>query len=339
MKRWIWLVLCGGMLAAAATLRSGEMSPADINPLKSVHNWMYQSQGMEEPARLERLAKSPFDLLVVEPAFTLKDQRNFDAKAMVAKLKAGKPGRLVVAYVDIGEAEQFRAYWQKSWKKPTRSAPGSPSFLLAPDPDGWKDDVSIAFWEPQWQALWLGESGLLNQIMKAGFDGVYLDWVEAYSEKRVAAEARKRSVDPLKAMVDFIDAIRQSVRRVRPEGVVIAQNAPGLIDEDPRYARLIDGVGFEDTWFSGKADAGWDNPKGGDIPNHYRGSDSTAGRLEQYQKFLKAGIPVFTIDYCLKPENAALVYRAASKAGLIPLVTRVSLERMTATPPPGLSAP
>jgi cysteinyl-tRNA synthetase len=315
------------------SLRAVEPVSVTANPLKSVSTFMYQLQGLEDPASLEKLAKSPYDLLVVEPTLTLNDQNTFDAKAMVAALKAGKPGRLVIAYVDIGEAERFRTYWDKSWKPPTKKAPGSPAFLLAPDPDGWKDDVSIAFWDPQWQALWLGDQGLLKKIIEAGFDGVYLDWVEAYDEKRVAAQARKQGVDPVRAMVDFIGAIRAQVRRARSDAVVIAQNAPDLIDADPRYAHVIDGVGFEDTWFHGQADAGWDSPKGGDIPNHSTADDSTAGRLKQYQKFLRAGLPVFTIDYCLKPENAARVYQEATKAGFIPLVTRVSLERMTTTPP------
>lgn len=296
---------------------------------------MYQLQGLEEPAAIERLAKSPYDLLIVDPVFTIKRSEHFDARGMVAHLKAGKAGRLVVAYVEVGEAERFRVYWGESWRPPTKRVRGSPGFLLAPDPDGWKDDVSIAFWAPEWQALWLGEKGLIRQIMAAGFDGVYLDWVEAYEEKQVAAEARRQGMDPVKAMVDFIEAIRREARGVNPHAAVIAQNAADLIDADFRYASLVDGVGFEDTWFRGNADAPWESPKGGDIANDSKDDNSTVARLKQYQKFLQAGIPVFTIDYCLKPNNAALVYKAATQAGLVPLVTRVSLERLTTTPPPG----
>lgn len=318
---------------------------AAANPLASVHHFMYQLQGLEDAAAVDRLARSPYDLLVVEPTFTTTGNQHFDAAAMVAKLKAGKPGRLVVAYVDIGEAENFRTYWPKLFAsaQPGQAKPGktqpqnaAPRFLLGPDPDGWKSDLSIAFWDPRWQAVWLGDRGLLRRIMDAGFDGVYMDWVEAYAEKGVVAEAKKQHIDPTKAMVDFIAAIRREVLARQPRGVVIAQNAPGLIDEDSRYAALIDGVGFEDTWFSGAADAAWEDPRAGDIANRGRGDDSPAGRIAQYRKFLHAGIAVFTIDYCVKPENAARVYAEASKAGLIPLVTRVSLERLTATPPPGL---
>jgi endo-alpha-1,4-polygalactosaminidase (GH114 family) len=68
--------------------------------------------------------------------------------------------------------------------------------------------------------------------------------------------------------------------------------------------------------------------------NANNGGTSPAGRIKQYQKFLHADVVVFTIDYCLKPENAARVYAASTRAGLIPLVTRVSLARLTTTPPP-----
>ena len=324
------------LVGSSAAAQTTNLTAIPSNPLRRVRHWMYQLQGMEDPVSLAKLAQSPYDLLVIEPTFTLKGEASFDAKAMVAKLKAAKPDRLVVAYVDIGEAEKFRTYWEKTWKLPTKKRSGSPEFLLAPDPDGWKDDVSIAFWHPQWRKIWLGENGLLQQIMRAGFDGVYLDWIEAYHEPGVVKAAKQQGIDPTKAMVDFISDIRQTVRTINPQGVLIAQNAPTLIDEEPRYAGLIDGVGFEDTWFRGDADANWDSPKGGDIAQDGEGDDSTAGRLQQYQKFLKAGIPVFTIDYCLKPENVAHVYESAAQAGLISLVTRVSLERMTLTPPPGL---
>jgi endo-alpha-1,4-polygalactosaminidase (GH114 family) len=40
------------------------------------------------------------------------------------------------------------------------------------------------------------------------------------------------------------------------------------------------------------------------------------------------------IDYALNPDNAKKVYEASRAAGFVPLVTQVSLSRMTETPPP-----
>jgi endo-alpha-1,4-polygalactosaminidase (GH114 family) len=45
------------------------------------------------------------------------------------------------------------------------------------------------------------------------------------------------------------------------------------------------------------------------------------------------GKPVFTLDYCLKPDHAREVYESAKRRGLVPLVSRSALDRLTETPP------
>ena len=115
---------------------------------------------------------------------------------------------------------------------------------------------------------------------------------------------------------------------------MVQQNAIELIDKDPRLLDAIDALGVEDTWFAGKANAKWGTKNAGDVPNRYKDESSTTARLKQYAKYQKAGKPVLSIDYCVKPENAAMVYTEARQHGLIPLVSQVSLDRMTATPPP-----
>ena len=304
-------------------------------PLASVKTFMYQLQNLEQPASLDALAKSNYDLLVVEPTGTLKGNVDFDMKGMVAKLRAGKPDRIILAYLDAGQAETFRTYWQKDWRPGTRNTKGSPDFILTADPDGWSDDFSVAYWDQRWQAIFAtNKDSQVHQVMNAGFDGVYLDWIDGWDDDTIAAEARKQNVDPAKAMVDFLLLIRHEALSINPRAIVIQQNAYTLIDADPRDKDAIDGLGVEDTWFSGKADARWTSKTAGDIPNRARGDDSTASRLVQYQKFLDAGKPVFTIDYCVDPAHAASVYAQARKHNLVPLVTRVSLDHLTTTPPP-----
>ncbi len=135
-------------------------------------------------------------------------------------------------------------------------------------------------------------------------------------------------------MVDFLTLLRTTARAINPNAVVVQQNAYTQLDADPRLKDAIDGIGVEDTWFSGKSDAKWTSKSAGDVPNKDKGDDSTAGRLKQYKKFIEAGKPVFTIDYCVDSANAKKVYAAARTAGLVPLVTRVSLDHLTPTPPP-----
>jgi cysteinyl-tRNA synthetase len=169
-------------------------------------------------------------------------------------------------------------------------------------------------------------------MAEAGFDGVYLDWVDAYEHPKVDQTARSQGLDPALEMIRFIEQIREEGRKINHGFLVIPQNAIYLLDKQPeRYLAAIDALGVEDTWFHGTADASWESPAGGDQP-----SDETEARLTQYRKFIEKGKPVFSIDYCLKPANAAKVYAAAREAGLRPLVTRMALSAITPLPPPGV---
>jgi cysteinyl-tRNA synthetase len=323
------------LIEAPAALSAAASVPAQAGTrpmaLGDVKTWMYQIQELEADRAVGALARSPYDLLVVEPTATVKDSEAFDMRGMVAALHAGKPGRLVLAYLDVGEAEEYRTYWEKGWRPPTRRRVGNPPFMLLPDPDGWAENYVVAYWDEQWQALMCREAG---RLMEAGFDGLYLDWVEAYDDEQVARMARAAGVAPARAMVGFIGRLREAIRAARPGAVVVAQNAPYLLDEDPTYADVIDALACEDTWFRGEADAEWHDRGAGDIPNRDTDEYGTSARIGQYRKYLARGKPVFTVDYCLKAKNAAMVYRESRAQGFVPLVTRVGLQRLTETPPP-----
>lgn len=305
--------------------------------LGRVGTFMYQLDKLDDASNVAALAGSNYDMLVVEPTATVSGHSHFDMKAMVTRLHAGKPGRIVLAYLDAGQAESFRTYWQNDWKAPTKAAKGVPDFLLAPDPDGWSDDYPVAYWDNRWQAIIAtGAHSQVVQLMNAGFDGLYLDWIDGWDDDRCVQEARRERVDPARAMVDFLLLIRSTARKINPAAVIVQQNAYALLDTDARLRDAIDALGVEDTWYSGKANAKWASRFAGDIPNRETGDDSTASRLVQYQKFIALGKPVFTIDYCVNAANAARVYREAGAHHLVPLVTRVSLDHMTETPPPAI---
>jgi cysteinyl-tRNA synthetase len=175
---------------------------------------------------------------------------------------------------------------------------------------------------------------MVPKLAQLGFDGVYLDWVEAYDDDAVIAAAAEDGVDAAEEMIAFVEEIRAAGRQVTPDFLVVPQNAPYLLDTDPsRYAATIDAAAFEDTWFHGEGDAEWDSPNAGDLHERHDGMWSTEARLGQYQEYLQRGLPVFSVDYCIRQDNATQVYRDARTAGLRPLVTRVSLSRVTSTPP------
>jgi cysteinyl-tRNA synthetase len=327
------------LLAALCTVMAlGHAALAQPAP-GEVRHWMYQLQALDEDGAVAALARSGYDMLVIEPGHNFTDYP-YDTPDMLAALRHKPDGsrRLVLAYIDIGQAEDYRDYWGADWIAPTPTERGTPPFLVTVDPDGWSGNYPVAYWHRDWQALWLGEAGLVTELAEMGFDGIYLDWVEAYDDAAVIATARTEGVDPATEMIAFIERLGTAGRAIDAGFRVVAQNAHYLIDADPaRYTAAIDALAVEDTWFHGWGDSDWDDPDGGDQRDRYDGDYATHARLAQITRYQEAGLPVFSIDYVLDPDNAAFVYDEATRHGLIPLVSRVALSRMTETPPPALA--
>src|SRR5450755_1853003 len=127
-----WIVSLFAVTAYSLALAD---EPA-ANPLKSVKTFMCQLDDLDDAGAVDRLARSGYDMLIVEPTFNIKGNEKFDAKAMVKSLHDGKPGRIVLAYVNIGEAESNRVYWHDDWHIASAGGPARPGYLLGPDPDG-----------------------------------------------------------------------------------------------------------------------------------------------------------------------------------------------------------
>lgn len=296
---------------------------------------MYQIQGLDEPGALTTLAATDYPLLVVEPGHNLKDDPS-DMVEVISKLRIAPDGsdRLLLAYVDVGQAEDYRDYWQPSWVAPTETEAGDPEFLLTIDPDGWSGNYVVAYWDMRWKDLWVGDQGIVAELAAVGFDGIYLDWVEAYDDESVIALAEESGLDPAEEMLQFIEELGDAGDSVSEDFLVVVQNAPYLIDVDPEwYTSIVDALAVEDTWFHGDGDAEWGTPGAGDLQERHDGDYSTPSRLAQYEYYLSRGLPVFSVDYCIDEANAAQVYEDARRLGLRPLVTQVSLSQNTDTAP------
>jgi cysteinyl-tRNA synthetase len=302
--------------------------------LADVRTFMYQFQDVESSASVDALARSRYDLLIVEPVGTYRSGKSFDMKALVGRLRGTRPGRLVLAYFNLSEADSHRSYWESSWKEPAGGRPGQPDFLVAPDPDGWKDTYVVRYWDPGWQALLLAD---LHRILAAGFDGVCLDWADAFESPALVPLAKAESRTPARDLVDWVARIRDAALRIDPQVRILLQNPSRLLAEDARIGPLADAVLYEHVWYSGKAEVSWADARGGDLER--RGPDAACVQealLLQMENWKKAGKPVLTLDYCVNPAHAREVYDASRNRGFVPLVSRSALDRMTETAPPGL---
>ncbi len=92
------------------------------------------------------------------------------------KQKANGGKRLLICYMSIGEAEDYRYYWQTDWQV------GNPTFIEKENPN-WQGNYIVRYWEPEWQNIIFGnDNSYLKKILDAGFDGVYLDIIDAFEQ-------------------------------------------------------------------------------------------------------------------------------------------------------------
>ncbi len=123
---------------------------------------------------IEAVRKTNYDLIIIDAFFnkTLFNQ----AQIQRLKQKANGAKRLVIAYMSIGEAENYRYYWQSHWRV------GQPSFIVKENPQ-WRGNYTVKYWQKTWQNMIFGNhSSYLKKILDTGFDGVYLDKIDAFEQ-------------------------------------------------------------------------------------------------------------------------------------------------------------
>lgn len=165
--------------------------------------------------------------------------------AEIAAMKKSDANRKIIAYLSIGEAEDFRPYWRKEWSKN-----GKPSFLLSENHE-WKGNFRVRYWDKEWQGI---IAKYLDIIISQGFDGIYLDIVDGYEffekgkDNCVNPETKRTYRQDMKA---FVTDIVKRVKQHSAGFVVIQQNAQALF-EDEAYMSQLDGIGAEDVFTNGK---------------------------------------------------------------------------------------
>jgi len=147
----------------------------NILNLKDAKNFLYLINPEKFASKQEfinAINATNYDVIIIDVFFNETEFSSEEIEAMKHKKNGGS--RLIVAYMSIGEAEDYRFYWQGSWKV------GSPAWIDAENPD-WDGNFKVKYWDPEWQTIIFGnEDAYLDKIMNAGFDGVYLDIIDAF---------------------------------------------------------------------------------------------------------------------------------------------------------------
>ncbi len=232
-----------------------DLSDLAMPDLAHVRSWLYLIDVNVESDTVDQIASSAHDMVVLDFIPSEENNTDYPMTEVVAQFHQAAHPKLVIAYIDIGQAENFRTYWQSGW------GIGNPEWIITGDPDGWEGNFPVAYWYEEYQDIWLGKDGYMQAILDAGFDGIYLDWVEAYSDEDVAAFAAEDGVDARQEMIWWVGDMAEFMRDQNPDFIVIGQNAAELAQDD-EYVDMIDAIAQEQVWFDGAAD----NDPPGDCP-------------------------------------------------------------------------
>lgn len=275
-------------------------------PLRQVHSWMYWLDSAD-PALV---SSSGFDLAVVDYSRDGTEGGAFSPGEVAAMQRGeGDDRRIVLSYLSIGEAEDYRFYWNPTWVR------DPPSWLDEENPD-WAGNFKVRYWEEAWQRIILGSpESYLDRILQAGFDGVYLDIIDAFEHYE---DTRPGAAREMIRFVGQISEYGKSRRGGRPF-YVFAQNGERLL-EFPEFLEAIDGVAKEDLYW------GYDGQE----------AFTPTNETEYSEHFLllarDAGKKILTVDYVPGTDQAREVYARSRVQDFIPYATHRDLDRYTVNP-------
>ena len=156
----------------------------DIKTVWDAENFLYLINSEKFSTKrqfIDALKNTDYDIIIMDLFHFEKAYAASEIRELKTKRNGGK--RLVICYMSIGEAEDYRYYWNSGWK--TRK----PAWLAEENPH-WKGNYIVKYWDPDWQKIITGNDGSYQKkILDAGFDGVYLDIIDAfeYFEKKEGA--------------------------------------------------------------------------------------------------------------------------------------------------------
>ncbi|MCK4392222.1 endo alpha-1,4 polygalactosaminidase [Candidatus Bipolaricaulota bacterium] len=314
-KRPIFLLvaLVGILVCSLGLIRVGYGE----KPVLSPRSWLCILQDAEA----ETVMRSGFDLVVMDYSRDGSDEARYTQKEIGEIVACGV---IPICYLSIGEAEDYRFYWESSWKE------NPPSWLGGANP-GWEGNYKARYWEEGWQRIVFS---YLDRVLEQGFAGVYLDVIDAFeywADPQNGESIRPSEELAAQWMIAFVKEIARYCReeKVRSYFNIIPQNGERILDfdTDRSYLAAISGIGVEDLWYD---------------ETEPQPQEETDCRLSYLFKIAAEGKLVLSIDYVddgtgYRGGNLDRIrdYRArAEAAGFIPYAARTdrALDRIIRIP-------
>lgn len=147
----------------------------NITNLSLAQNYLYlisTDNYSSKQEMINAISATNFDVVLIDLFFNGTEFTSSEINQLKTKANGGQ--RLVISYINIGSAEKFRYYWKKGWGL-------HHPLWLKKKYDGYEDEFWVKFWKKDWQDIIYGnDNSYMKKIINAGFDGAYLDNVEAY---------------------------------------------------------------------------------------------------------------------------------------------------------------
>ena len=151
------------------------VNASNVTSLTEAKNFLYLINPGSFPSRdafLDAIGETNYDIIITDLfcnniALTVSEVASL-------RTKTNRGSRLIIAYMSIGEAEDYRYYWQTEWQT------NPPPWLAEGNPD-WPGNYKVRYWDNDWQNIIYGkDDSYLKKILDVGFDGVYLDIIDTF---------------------------------------------------------------------------------------------------------------------------------------------------------------
>lgn len=151
------------------------VNSATITSLRAAKNFLYLINPGLYPTKetfLDAIRNTDYDIVIIDLFYNGIELTPGEIASLKTKANGGR--RLVIACLSIGEAEDYRYYWKEDWNT------NPPRWLAEENPD-WPGNYKVRYWDKDWQRIIYGnDESYLKKILDAGFDGVYLDLIDAF---------------------------------------------------------------------------------------------------------------------------------------------------------------
>ncbi len=234
------LALIALIIISTTLIFSVPSSRSTVNYL-DILSWGYQLQNADP----KQIANSSFNLVVIDYSRNGSEAGKYTSYE-IKLIKNG--GVIPVAYISIGEAEDYRYYWSESWYT------DPPDWLGHENPD-WPGNYPVKYWEPEWQKIVFD---YLDKVLSQGFMGVYLDKIDSFeywsnpnNGEGFYLSKEEAAIRMINFVVEIADYCRNHTGNLN--FLVLPQNGENILNYDYNgtYLQKISGIGVEDLWYNG----------------------------------------------------------------------------------------